>query len=93
MTPSAKHVTIVDAAEGRRRRSRRDKTRNNKVPYTSMDGARVLLPGEDPWPLRAEVTDDSVFTRGGDITVVCTSTALKKCLDRWFRARAAWRGV
>ena len=82
MTPSAKHVTIVDAAEGRRRRSRRDKTRNNKVPYTSMDGARVLFPGEDPWPLRAGVTDDSVLTRGGLMTVVCTSTADKKCLDR-----------
>ena len=27
------------------------------------------------------------------MTVVCTSTALKKCFDRWFRARAAWRGV
>ena len=58
-----------------------------------MDGARVLLPGEDPWPLRAEVTDDSVFTLGGDMTVVCTSTADKKCLDRWFRANAACKGV
>ena len=58
-----------------------------------MDGARVLFPGDEPWPLRAEVTDDSVFTRGGEITVVCTSTADKKCFDRWLRAKAAWRGV
>ena len=58
-----------------------------------MDGARVLLPGLLPCPLKAEVTLDSVFTLGGEITVVCTSTADKKCLDRWFRARAAWRGV
>ena len=58
-----------------------------------MDGARVLLPGEDPWPLRAEVTDDSVFTRGGEMTVVCTSTADKKCFDRWLRANAACKGV
>ena len=58
-----------------------------------MDGARVLFPGDEPWPLRAEVTDDSVLTRGGDMTVVCTSTADRKCFDRWFRARAAWRGV
>ena len=52
-----------------------------------MDGARVLFPGEDPCPLSAEVTDDSVFTRGGLMTVVCTSTADKKCFERWFRAR------
>ena len=66
---------------------------NNKVPYTSMDGARVLLPGLLPWPLKADVTEDSVLTRGGLMTVVCTSTADKKCLDRWLRAKAAWRGV
>ena len=58
-----------------------------------MDGARVLFPGDEPWPLKAEVTLDSVFTLGGDITVVCTSTADKKCFDRWLRAKAAWRGV
>ena len=46
-----------------------------------MDGARVLFPGDEPWPLRAEVTDDSVLTRGGLMTVVCTSTADRKCFD------------
>ena len=58
-----------------------------------MDGARVLFPGDEPCPLKADVTDDSVFTRGGEMTVVCTSTADKKCFDRWLRANAACNGV
>ena len=81
---------VIEEVTGRRRRRHRPKHATTRT-YARVDGA----PG-DPGLNRGHsdlVTDDSVFTLGGDMTVVCTSTADKKCLDRWLRANAACKGV
>ena len=61
---------------GRRRRVKRSTFSPTSMDGAAVDSARVLA-----GPLKAQVTLDSVFTLGGEITVVCTSTADKKCLD------------